>query len=212
MAVPGDGYATRHNGFMYFHSVIDDEKYCNRHVVALGTRSGSMPASALPGEHGLAHDLKKISTTPAYSFITPDLCSDGHDSPCKNRTGAGSSLKNIDQFLSRWVPAIMRSPAYQKDGLIAITFDESDGAQTDSSACCGEQPGSTSPLPGITGPGGGRIGAVLLSPFIKPGTRTATKYNHFSLLASVEKLFGLPRLGDARTVTSTFGRDVFTKR
>ena len=32
------------------------------------------------------------------------------------------------------------------------------------------------------------------------------------LLASVEKLFHLPLLGYARTVTSTFGKDVFTRR
>ncbi|HTZ86715.1 MAG TPA: hypothetical protein VMB05_08615, partial [Solirubrobacteraceae bacterium] len=36
-AEPGDGYATRHDPFVYFHSVIDDQDYCNAHVVALGT-------------------------------------------------------------------------------------------------------------------------------------------------------------------------------
>ena len=35
-------------------------------------------------------------------------------------------------------------------------------------------------------------------------------YNHYSTLATDEKLFGLPLLGEARTVTSTFGSDVFT--
>jgi len=36
-------------------------------------------------------------------------------------------------------------------------------------------------------------------------------YNHFSTLATVESLFGLTKLGQAKTVTSTFGKDVFTK-
>lgn len=104
----------------------------------------------------------------------------------------------------------MKSPAYRSGGLIEITFDESDGPQSDSTACCGETPGPASPLPGIVGPGGGRVGAVLLSPFIKPGTTTTRAYNHYSTLATDELLFGLKRLGEARTVTSTFGKDVFT--
>jgi hypothetical protein len=210
-AEQGDGYATRHDPFVYFHSVIDDASYCDAHVVALGTKKGVMPAGALPGETGLAADLKSIETTPSFSFITPNLCEDGHDYPCKNETGGPSALADIDSFLSTWVPKITNSPAYKKNGLIEITFDESDGPQSDSSSCCGETPGSTSPLPGITGPGGGQVGAVLLSPYIKKGTVTVTDYNHYSSLATFENLFGLPRLGEAQTVTSTFGSDVFTK-
>jgi hypothetical protein len=208
---PNDGYATRHNPFVYFESVTGKQSYCNRHVVALGSTDGTMPAAALPGETGLATDLKSVKTTPAYSFITPDLCSDGHDDPCKNRPGKGSAAANIDAFLHRWVPRIRNSPAYHQGGLIVITFDESEGPQTDSSSCCGETPGPSSAMPGITGPGGGRIGAVLLSPFIKPGTVSKTPYNHYSTLASVEKIFGLPLLGEARSVTATFGRDIFNK-
>ena len=51
---------------------------------------------------------------------------------------------------------------------------------------------------------------MLISPFIKPGTVSATPYNHYSALASFETLFGLPRLADAATATATFGADVFT--
>ncbi|MGH2908639.1 MAG: alkaline phosphatase family protein [Solirubrobacteraceae bacterium] len=209
-AVGGDGYATRHDPFVYFHSVIDDASYCGAHVVALGSAGGAMPAAALPGETGLATDLKSAATTPSYSFITPNLCEDGHDHPCTNEPGGPSALADVDSFLSTWVPKIMRSAAYRAGGLIEITFDESDGT-SDSSACCGETPGPGSPLAGITGPGGGRVGAVLLSPYIAPGTRTTTAYNHYSSLASVEDLFGVRRLGEAQTVTSTFGQDIFTR-
>jgi hypothetical protein len=209
-AVAGDGYATRHDPFVYFHAVIDDQQYCDRHVVALGTSTGAMPAAALAGETGLATDLRSSSTTPAFSFITPDLCSDGHDHPCVNRRGGASALADIDHFLSVWMPEITGSAAYRDGGLIEITFDESDGPLSDSSACCGETPGPASPLPGIFGPGGGRIGAVLLSPYITPGTTTLTDYNHYSSLASFEDLFGLPRLAEAATASGTFGPDVFT--
>jgi hypothetical protein len=124
--------------------------------------------------------------------------------------GGASALADIDSFLSTWIPQIMASPAYRQGGLIEVTFDESSGPQSDSSSCCGELPGPLSLLPGITGPGGGRVGAVLLSPFIQPGTVSTTPYNHYSTLATDEQLLGLPRLGEARTVTSSFGADVFT--
>src|SRR5205807_2243597 len=83
-------------------------------------------------------------------------------------------------------------------------------ANGETEACCEEMPGPNSPEPGITGPGGGRVGAVLLSPFIKPGTVSSTAYNHYSSLATWETLLGVPRLADAASVPSTFGADVFT--
>ncbi|HET6868681.1 MAG TPA: hypothetical protein VFH80_22400 [Solirubrobacteraceae bacterium] len=52
-------------------------------------------------------------------------------------------------------------------------------------------------------------GSLLESPFIAPGTVSATPYNHYSSLASWETLFSLPRLADAATVPATFGSDVF---
>ena len=201
-AVAGDGYVSRHDPFVYFHSVIDDPAYCGSHVVPLGSPTGTT---------GLAADLQSVSTTPALSFITPDVCDDGHDFPCTNEPSGASALADIDNFLSTWVPLITNSAAFKQDGLLVINFDESGGPQSDSSACCGEGPGPDSPLPGITGLGGGRVGAVLLSPFIKGATVSNVAYNHYSLLASIEDYFGLARLGYAASVTSTFGADVFTQ-
>ena len=200
-AVAGDGYVSRHDPFVYFHSIIDDAGYCSSHVVPLGSPSGTS---------GLASDLQSVSTTPNLSFITPDVCDDGHDFPCTNEQSGASALADIDNFLSTWVPLITNSAAFKQDGLLVINFDESGGPQSDSSACCGEGPGPDSPLPGITGLGGGRVGAVLLSPFITPGTVSSVAYNHYSLLASIEDYFGVKRLGYAATVPSTFGNDVFT--
>ena len=207
-AAAGDGYATRHNPFVYFHTIIDSASECASHVVPLGDPSGALPASAPPNTTGLATDL--VTSTPNLSFIVPNLCMDGHDYPCTNQTApTASALGDIDSFLKTWVPKIEGSPAFKKDGLLAIVFDESDGPQSDSTACCDEQPGPNSAMPGINGPGGGRTGAVLLSPFIAPGTVTTIGYNHYSLLASIEQMFKLSRLGEAQTVPATFGRDVY---
>ena len=107
----------------------------------------------------------------------------------------------------------MASPAYQKDGLILVTFDEANlGANAeDAAACCNEPGGPNSVLPGLFGPGGGRIGAVLISPFIKPGTVSEVPYNHYSMLKSIEDLFGLPYLGHAgQAGLVPFGTDVYS--
>jgi phosphatidylinositol-3-phosphatase len=46
--------------------------------------------------------------------------------------------------------------------------------------------------------GGGRVGLLLISKYVKPGTINVTgDYNHFSLLGSIENLFGLTHLGYA---------------
>ena len=208
-ATPGDGYVTRHDPFVYFHAVIDRAAYCDAHVVALGTPAGAMPRAALPRETGLATDLKRAATTPAFSFITPNVCNDGHDYPCANQPSGPSAAADVDAFLQTWVPKITSSPGYKQGGLLEITFDEA--SDSDASACCGEAPGPGATQPGIGGPGGGRVGALLLSPYIRGGTVDSRPYNHYSSLASWEELFGLRRLAYARTVKNVFGADVFTR-
>jgi hypothetical protein len=191
VATATDQYATRHNPFVYFHSIIDDTTLCDTHVVNL---------DALP------QDLA-ASDAPEYTFITPNLCNDGHDGTCAN--GGPGGLKQADAFLRQWVPRITGSSAYKRDGgLLIITFDES--TLTDSHACCGEIAGPGSAHPGFTGPGGGDVGAVLLSPYISPGTVSQVAYNHYSMLRSVEDLFHLRHLGYAQLPgESSFGSDVF---
>ena len=196
VASAGDQYAAKHNPFVYFHSIIDDQLRCDTHVVNL---------------ERLPQDLASVSTTANYSFITPNLCSDGHDVHCiDGRTGG---LAAIDQFLRRWVPLIEASPAFGADGLLIVTFDESDGAGAEgSSACCAEKalPGARF-QPGLSGPGGGRIGAIVLSKFVRPGTVSTVPYNHYSLLRTVEAIFGLRYLGyAAERDLHIFGADVFS--
>jgi hypothetical protein len=219
-AQQGDQYAARHNPFVYFHAIVDDAPGCAAHVVNLAA---------------LAADLKDIGTTPNYAFITPSLCNDGHDQPCVGHRSDGqpSGLAAADRFLKQYVPMILASPAFKQDGLLIVTFDEADidiaddakeKFKGDASACCREQPGpNITPGatvfghpdhgPGIVGPGGGRIGAVLVSPFIKPGTVSSTPYNHYALLRSIEDFFAVAYLGYAgQRGLKSFGRDIFNKR
>ena len=193
----GDEYATRHNPFVYFHSIIDTPS-CGANVVDL---------KALPA------DLTSVRTTPNFSFITPNLCDDGHDNPCVD--GRVGGLTAADQWLKTWVPRILASPAYKQDGMVVITFDEAEpsGLGVDATACCHEAQAPNVTAAGGTGPGGGRVGALVLSRFVKPGSTTTTPYNHYSLLCSVENTFGLSHLGYAATPgLACFGKDVYQRR
>ena len=193
-ATATDMYASRHDPFVYFHSIIDNAALCHSHVVNL---------SDLP------RDLSRVGSTRNYTFITPNLCHDGHDANCAN--GQTGGLPAADAFLSKWVPRITASPAFREDGLLMVIFDEAAGG--DSSSCCGELPGPAAPEPGGTGPGGGRTGAVLLSPCIAPGTVTQRAYNHYTMLGSVENIFGVSHLGYAGLPGSAyFGTDIYKRQ
>jgi hypothetical protein len=203
-ATKKDQYAARHNPFVYFHSLIDSGR-CKRHVVPLGR---------------LHHSLRHIRTTPRFVFITPDLCDDGHDSPCAGKDVSGSNaggLASVDHFLKKYIPMIKASPAYRKNGLIIITSDESE--TSDTASCCGEQPGPSDPMPGISGPGGGRIGALLIGHCVRHGRRDPRPYNHYSLLRSLENLYGIRTGGTdghghlgyaAATGLRPFGSELFS--
>jgi phospholipase C len=193
-AKPTDQYAARHNPFVYFHSIVDSPS-CAAHDVPL---------------EQLTADLSSAATTPNLSYITPNLCHDGHDTPCAN--GEPGGLVSADAWLRTWVPKILASPAFAKDGLLVVTFDEADNKGPDSAAaCCGEGPGPNAAAPGIYGMGGGRVGAVVVSPFVSPGSFNNTAYNHYGLLRTIENTFSLAPLGYASTV-SGFGLDVWRTR
>jgi hypothetical protein len=220
---------------VYFHSIIDSPD-CQANVVALDK---------------LEADLARIETTPNFVFITPNVCNDGHDGDGTGAAGKGcidgrpGGLKSADEFLKVWVPKILASEAYKKDGLLIVNFDEGGAVASQtvtvdaagkqhitvsyasSEACC-NQPGGpnvTYPLSltfpvsataqydlNFPAPGGGRTGAVLLSPFIKPGTVSNVGYNHYSLLKSIEDIFRIREyLGYANQAgLAAFGDDVFT--
>lgn len=174
-----DAYATRHNPFVYFHSIIDGPACDN--VVDFSQ---------------LSRDLGSISTTPNLSYISPNLCNDGHDDRC--RDGKPGGMARANTWLSKWVPKILASPAFQADGVLIVTFDEAEigGDQADSSACCTLTSTPNTPQPGLNGPGGGKVGAVVLTSVERASTDD-TPYSHYSLLCTLEEIFGLPKLGYA---------------
>ena len=235
-----DQYTTRHNPFMYFHSTIDNAAECDANVVPLGTvavgTSSTFNGTNLPDSFTghLASDLSSEATTPKFGFVTPNLCDDGHDATCAGTNvegGKSGGLTAADLWLKHYMPMIMASPSYQSGQmLVVITFDE--GSDSDTTACCNEQPGPNWAYPGFSpllgtapttpgaDPGGGKVGALLLNAgHIQPGTVDTTGYyNHYSALRSYEDLLGLTsggtdglgHLGFAAAPGLTpFGQDIF---
>jgi hypothetical protein len=180
-------YATFRNPFVYFDSVL------------------SSPACAADdvGLAALKRDLGSAKSTPTLSYIVPDRCHDGNPTPCT--AGAQAGLAPANSFLEQVVPEITASKAYKQNGLLVITADEapSSGEFADSSSCCGQPLFPNAPAKTLAGAprGGGAVGALLLSPFVAAATTSQEEFNHFSLLRTIEDLFGLPHLGYAALPT-----------
>jgi hypothetical protein len=125
-ATVADQYVPKHNPAAWFHAMIDNPEDCANVVPLAGAPASADHAAGA----GLAEDLRSEATTPAFSWITPNNCSDAHDTVCKGDNLSGDpnnhqgGLYAADLFLQRVVPQIMSSAAFQHDGLIQIVFDE----------------------------------------------------------------------------------------
>ena len=143
-------YAPRHNPAVYF-----------TRVAAACTQNDVPIAQLVP-------DLRSGDLAP-YTFVTPNLCSDEHD--CQVSDGDG--------WLARWVPRIVRSPAYRAGTTaLFITYDEDDHNEAN------------------------RVYTVVVAPSVPPGTVVTEDFTHYSLLRTQEELLGLPLLGGAASAAS----------
>ena len=152
---PFGHYAKKHNPFLYFADIRDNAQRC-RHVVPFS---------------GLAADLTKGNVS-AFTWITPDLCHDGHDCP----------LSQSDHWLASTVPMILNSTAFRQGGALFITFDEASGA--DAGGCCRLAHG-------------GQVFTVVASPLGQAGAQVSVPYDHYSLLRTIEDAWKLPHLAGA---------------
>ena len=128
----------------------------------------------------LARDLA-AGALPAFSFITPNLLDDMH-------TG---TIAEGDTWLAANLPAILGSHEYT-DGSTAvfITWDEGHHGTVGEKCATNKTDESC------------HIATIVISPSTKPGTRSATLFNHYSLLRTAEQLLGLPLLGKAASYPS----------
>jgi hypothetical protein len=160
--VPG-GYAAAQNPFVHFHSLLD---------------LGDCAANDVPLEQ-LPADLRTAKEAPNYSYIAPTPCDSGVAGQCASGSPEGAAA--ADSFLAKWVPQILASAAYKKDGLLIVTFDAAGPVTTETSPAPTDDPL--------------HVGALLVSRFAAPESSDPAPADPYSLLRTTEDLFGLEHLG-----------------
>jgi hypothetical protein len=172
-------YAAKHNPFAYFQSVQEgrDPGLSLAHTVGFD------------GPKGLFADLG-TGNIPAFSFIAPNQCNDQHGrgnagpfcnyGPVSN--GSQSSvnpalIQRGDVAIRKLVTAIKSSPAWSEGhNAIVVLWDENDYS---------------------VAPNTNQVVLIVDTNYGVAGKQSATPYNHFSLLKSLESAFELPCLNHA---------------
>jgi acid phosphatase len=165
----GDGpypYAKTHNPMAYFSDI----------------RTNPTQAANMVPFTQLATDLASGSL-PNFIYIAPSQIDNMHDCP-PSEPGCDNDRKLAvgDQWIQTNIGPLLSNPAFQQDGLLIITWDES--WDTDDQF------------------GGGHVLTILMGSKIKPQFVSNTFYQHESLLRTIDDALQLPYEGSAATAPS----------
>jgi phosphatidylinositol-3-phosphatase len=100
-----------------------------------------------------------------YALIVPNQCHNAHDCP----------MREADDWLAGFLPAILDSPAFRAGGLLILTFDEDAGED----------------------PSGGHIATIVASKDVPLGFRSTERHDHYSLLRTIQDAWGLECLAES---------------
>jgi hypothetical protein len=84
-------------------------------------------------------------------------------------------LRQADAWLADHVPPILESEGFRSGGMLVVTFDEDAGDD----------------------PSGGHVATVVASPLVAAGTRSSVRYDHYSLLRTIQASWGLDCLAES---------------
>jgi hypothetical protein len=168
-AAPGNSswalYAQKHNPVPYFEDLARDPSVL----------------SQMKPYSDFAADL--ASGPPSVAFIVPNQCHDGHGLPvCRDRDRL---IADYDAFVREAVTAIRASKAWTRRSAIVVTFDE--GARSLYPEAALSEPARRA------AEADNHIATIIVTRCGAP-LRDAERYDHFSLLATIQDGFGLPRL------------------
>ena len=205
-------YAKKHNPFVLFDDV----------------KNNPARMAKIKDYSALAGDLAK-KNAPQFVWISPNQCNDMHggvydtvadhpETPCpygsaKDDANDTALKLKADAFVKTAVHTIRSSNAWTKHSAIVIVTDENDytgdkttGGWESAAGCCASpyvakgDPRVSADWPGGTY-GGGLIPAIIVSPSGPHGYVDHAKYNHYSLLATIEQNWGMPQLRHANDTT-----------
>ncbi|KAJ5960654.1 Phosphoesterase [Penicillium vulpinum] len=141
-------YVRKHNPLVLFNSVTDD-----------AVRPRQIKNFTTFYEDVAHHSL------PQHMFITPNMTNDAHDAP----------ISVAGDWVSRFLPPLLKDQNFNKNSLVLVTFDESGN---------------------YTHPN--RVYSFLLGDAVPKhlrGTTDDTFYTHYSIIASLSANWRLPSLG-----------------
>jgi phospholipase C len=133
--------------------------------------------------HGRLADLVRTGRLPTFLLLVPNQCHNTHD--CDIAAG--------DTWLSEVVPLIVGGPDYRAGRtVVVVTWDE--GKDGYGGQDCRVIADPTC-----------HLATVVISPTTPAGTRSSTRFDHYSLLETTERLLGirtyLGHAGDRRTTS-----------
>ena len=161
-------YASKHNGITNFVSVQSS----NTEFAKMG------PLTQL-------NDDLSNGNVPNFGYIIPDQCNDMHGAPsfCIDGGTPGDTQDQQlvtfgDNFVGSVVQQITGAAFWSKgNNAIVITFDQ--GADGDTGGCCDANPGT------------GLVATIVITNHGPRGLQDPTPYNHYSLLQTFQRAFGL---------------------
>jgi hypothetical protein len=224
---PGDQYANWRNPVVYFSTIAESREECEKHDVGYELLTHDLqfkkatPALSLifpnachaggetecepgapKGAQGITEELKTlvpaIMASPAYEeggviLITSAQAPQAGDNADPSGCCLAPAYPNL-------VAAGIQSAATPSTTTTGTSTTETSTSPTEAGA---EPEGETEPTKYTeesvleTG-GGGKVGLLMISPYVEAGKVEETEYaNHFTLLKSLEKMFGVEPLGYA---------------
>ena len=153
--------------------ISDDRLYFRKHnpfVSFNNIRNNAARLDNVVNADRLRADLDG-GTLPQFGWYTPNIQNDGHSPPDSTPVHRWSGVISASHWLEKFLEPLLANPSFMKGTLVVVTFDES--------------------IPYANN----HVYTALLGPMVRPGTVEGTRYDHYSLLRTVEENFGLDTLG-----------------
>ncbi len=134
---------------------------------------------------------------PAYSFIEPRYFTDTILGVMPNDQHPPHNVSHGDALIARVYNAVRASPGW-RNTLLIVTYDEHGGCYDHVVPPAAIPPDDLTPDGVIFNQFGVRVPALIISPWVKPGSVIRpggpTPFDHTSISATLGKLFGFPPL------------------
>jgi phospholipase C len=116
------------------------------------------------------HEDIDAGKLPQFCWFTPNIQNDGHSPPDATALHRWSGVEFLSQWIKGFIEPLLANPVFMKGTLVVVTFDES--------------------IPYADN----HVYAALLGNMVKPGTVEPDRYDHYSLLRTIEENFELGTL------------------